>query len=42
MISEGLVLKKLEKGGKNGGFFPQVFPKFLDRGKTRQAGNHAA
>jgi hypothetical protein len=31
MISEGLVLKKDEKGSKNGEFLTQVFPKFLDR-----------
>jgi len=34
MISEGLVLKKGEKGGKNGGFLTQVFPKFWTGKKT--------
>lgn len=29
MISEDLVRKKDEKGGKNGRFLAQVFPKFM-------------
>jgi hypothetical protein len=39
MISEGLVFKKGEKRGKNGGFLTQVFPKFWTGGKRRQTGN---
>jgi hypothetical protein len=37
MISEGLVFKKGEKRGKNGGFLTQVFPKFLDREKKERS-----
>jgi hypothetical protein len=35
MISQGLVYKKGEKRGKNGGFLTQVFPKSLDSGIPR-------